>query len=143
MILRNLTLKQFQKQAQALARKYQGQPLSIGLIGPLGAGKTTFVKTFAKTLGGRRITSPTFVINHEHKIAQGKLFHLDFYRVSHNKHLPLLGLDEILNGQNTVLIEWVDKFPALVQACDLLIKIQINQDFTRNVSIERQNFRKN
>lgn len=41
----------------------------LALVGELGAGKTTFLRGFAKGLGlRRRITSPTFVIARRYKI---------------------------------------------------------------------------
>ena len=67
--------------------------LVIGLVGPLGAGKTQLVKGMAIGNGlddAREVTSPTFTLVHEYP---GKLplFHLDAYRLSKPEELVALG----------------------------------------------------
>jgi tRNA threonylcarbamoyladenosine biosynthesis protein TsaE len=58
--LKNLTLKQVESLAYTLARNFKGKNVILGLAGQLGAGKTTFAKSFAKTLGVNKVKSPTF-----------------------------------------------------------------------------------
>ncbi len=85
----------------------------IGLEGELGAGKTTFVKGFAKALGVKeRITSPTFVIMKRYELrgVYKLLYHIDAYRLKDEKELIQLGIEEIFsNPGNIVLIEWADR----------------------------------
>ncbi len=133
----NLSLPAFRQLGAKLAKQYQTRPVIIGLIGSLGAGKTTFVQAFAKALGIKKTKSPSFVVIHQYATRTLPVYHLDFYRLSTNKQLGALGLEEILNGQNIVLIEWVDKFPKLMKACNILIQIQVNPNQTRHVSIIR------
>lgn len=62
----------------------------VGLIGDLGAGKTTFAQGFAKGLGIRqKIASPTFVIlkNYKTQTTRHKLIHIDAYRLENEKEL--------------------------------------------------------
>lgn len=134
MTVKNLKLGQFIKLAQKIGQSVKNRPIIIGLIGPLGAGKTTFVKTLVKALGGRGAKSPSFVITHQYKARGRIIYHLDFYRLAQTKQLQVLGLDEILNGQHLVLIEWVDKFPKIKKVCDIIIKVKINKNGTRNLS---------
>ncbi len=82
----------------------------IGLIGPLGAGKTVFVRGLAAGLAVSdvAITSPTFVIMN---LYQGRLplCHLDLYRFD---ALPeTIGLNEYLDWEGVTAIEWADKMP--------------------------------
>jgi len=87
----------------------------IGLIGELGAGKTTFAKAFAKELGVKEtISSPTFVIEKIYKIKNKggftHLVHIDAYRLNEPEELISLGWKEIIeNPKNIILIEWADK----------------------------------
>lgn len=84
----------------------------IALHGDLGSGKTTFTQGLAKGLGIRkRIISPTFVIVRTYKLADSKNFyHIDLYRIEHEKDLESLGIEEILaNKDNIVAIEWPEK----------------------------------
>ncbi|MBL7058584.1 tRNA (adenosine(37)-N6)-threonylcarbamoyltransferase complex ATPase subunit type 1 TsaE [Patescibacteria group bacterium] len=100
-----------------LGNKNQGH--TIGLIGDLGAGKTTFVKSIAKCLGIKNnITSPTFVImkvydtpkNNINPTKINQFVHIDAYRLSTNNYLNSLGANEYIKDQNTLtIIEWADK----------------------------------
>jgi tRNA threonylcarbamoyladenosine biosynthesis protein TsaE len=86
--------------------------LVVGLIGPLGAGKTRFVKGFARGAGvpsEQLIASPTFVLIHEY---EGRLpvHHFDTYRLPDVDSFLRLGLDEYFFGPGVALVEWADRF---------------------------------
>lgn len=135
MTLDNLNLNQLNQVARQLAATLKSTPAVIGLAGPLGSGKTTFTKAFAAGLGIKRTKSPSFIIAHKYQSRSLILYHLDFYRLTSPKQLVNLGLDEILNRRQPVLIEWVDKFPKLMKDCDILIRFKINHDGTRTLQI--------
>lgn len=83
----------------------------IGLVGDLGAGKTTFTQGFLKKLGvKRRVISPTFLIIRSYPLLASRFtraFHIDCYRLKKPAELFALGLQEILNDpKHIVLIEW-------------------------------------
>jgi len=91
-----------------------GRAMIIGLSGNLGAGKTTFVRSFARSLGIRkRITSPTFLTLRRYALNSKNyknFFHVDAYRIEKAKELSVLGFKEIIqNPANIVVIEWVNK----------------------------------
>lgn len=87
----------------------------IALRGDLGSGKTTFVQGFAEGLGiTKKIISPTFIImrTYELKDHQTKKFfyHVDLYRIESIHDVEGLGLLEIMNDpDNIVVIEWPEK----------------------------------
>ena len=83
----------------------------VGLEGPLGVGKTTWIRGLAEGLGvdpGYGVTSPTFVYAH---IYPGKvpLHHLDFYRLETESRLYAAGLEELIGGEAVTVIEWYDR----------------------------------
>lgn len=85
----------------------------IGLIGELGAGKTTFTQGFAEGLGIEgRITSPTFTIVREYELKEGKNFyHVDLYRFPETADLEIdqIGLRDVFNDPKAIiLIEWAN-----------------------------------
>lgn len=90
----------------------------VGLVGDLGAGKTTFTQMLSKELGiTDRVTSPTFVImqSFSGQLLMNqkpvKLYHLDVYRLDDFKDLEGLGLSDFMGKENTVtVVEWADKF---------------------------------
>src|SRR3989344_2390081 len=112
--------KETEKAAGVLAKEIIRKALSkrsalvLGLEGELGAGKTTFVKGFAKALGVKsKISSPTFVLMKAYRLklkAYNNLCHIDAYRLKDHKDLARLGTREIFGStENIVLIEWSDR----------------------------------
>ena len=95
-----------------LARMMQGGEV-FSLEGPLGAGKTTFVKGLAEGLGCRsdEVSSPTFTLVHEYSGGRHPFVHLDLYRLESSEELAALGFDDLLDGRAIAAIEWGDKFP--------------------------------
>lgn len=85
----------------------------LSLEGPLGAGKTTFVKGLAEGLGCRasEVSSPTFTLVHEYPGGHFPVVHLDLYRLESAEELAALGFDDLLAGPTIAAIEWGDKFP--------------------------------
>jgi tRNA threonylcarbamoyladenosine biosynthesis protein TsaE len=81
------------------------------LIGNLGAGKTTLAKGMIEGLGAAQpdeVTSPTFTLIHEY--GNGHVYHIDLYRLDTKAEVETLGLDELLDREAVVLIEWGERF---------------------------------
>ena len=103
-------------------------PKLIVLRGELGAGKTTLVKGIAAALGAAEatdVTSPTFTLVHEYAGRKVRLYHLDLYRLETERELLTLGLDEMAEMPDAlVLVEWGEKFPSVVARADGEIAIE-------------------
>ena len=102
-------------------------PKLVVLRGELGAGKTTLVKGMAAALGAAdaaEVTSPTFTLVHEYQGRKVKLFHLDLYRLESEQELEGIGLWEMADAPDAlVLVEWGDKFASVVERADAEIAI--------------------
>ena len=93
------------------------------LIGNLGAGKTTLAKGIVSGLGAaavEEISSPTFTLIHEY----GRVYHIDLYRLDRAEDVATLGLDEIFDREAVVLIEWGERFPQLMPAERVEIRLR-------------------
>ena len=106
-----------QKLARDLVQTDQGR--IFGLVGELGAGKTTFVQAFLAALGAAGpFTSPSFLIMKRYPLAGGRYvnaFHIDCYRLATAAELLALNFNKIISdGRNVVLIEWADKVKNLL-----------------------------
>jgi tRNA threonylcarbamoyladenosine biosynthesis protein TsaE len=104
--------------AERIAETLMPAPRLVILRGDLGAGKTTLVKGIAATLGAadpEEVTSPTFTLVHEYQGRKLRLYHLDLYRLETERELATLGLEEMIESPDAlVLVEWGEKFPSVV-----------------------------
>jgi tRNA threonylcarbamoyladenosine biosynthesis protein TsaE len=108
------------------------------LIGNLGAGKTTLAKGIVSGLCGvdpDEVSSPTFTLIHE--FCEGRVYHIDLYRLDHPAEVATLGLDEIFDGDAVVLIEWGERFPQLMPADRLEIRLDSITDESRRISLKQ------
>jgi len=84
--------------------------LVIALSGDLGAGKTQFVRGFARGLGiPERVHSPTFTLVNEYAGGRLKLFHLDLYRLETPQQILSAGIEEFLQPDGVAVIEWAER----------------------------------
>jgi tRNA threonylcarbamoyladenosine biosynthesis protein TsaE len=104
--------------AERIAETLMPAPRLVVLRGDLGAGKTTLVKGIAAALGAadpEDVTSPTFTLVHEYQGTKLRLYHLDLYRLETERELATLGLEEMIEAPDAlVLVEWGEKFPSVV-----------------------------
>ena len=84
----------------------------LGLTGTLGAGKTAFVRGFARGLGCTgRAHSPTFALMHEYPGGRCRMFHLDLYRLQGPADVRTAGLEEYLvRPDGIALVEWIERW---------------------------------
>ena len=107
------SFEQTKRLGSSLGKLLQGGEI-IGLIGELGAGKTSFVRGVAEGLGVGKdgwIRSPTFTLVNEY---HGRLpvYHIDLYRIDRRADLEALNLREYLYAGGVSLIEWFERLPA-------------------------------
>jgi tRNA threonylcarbamoyladenosine biosynthesis protein TsaE len=120
--------------AERLAGGLDG-PVVIALDGPLGAGKTEFVKGLAEGLGcGEIPTSPTFAVAHEYTGGRLPLFHFDFYRLETSDEVRTSGFGECV-GEGVVAVEWAGRFPEWFPARVLRVGIDFGEGEARVVTI--------
>ena len=79
----------------------------VAMSGQMGSGKTTLVQAIVSKLGSdESVSSPTFGLVHEYNIPNGKLIHMDLYRLEQESELEQIGFDDYLSTGNLCLIEW-------------------------------------
>jgi tRNA threonylcarbamoyladenosine biosynthesis protein TsaE len=83
----------------------------VCLAGDLGSGKTTLAQGIARGWGCLDpVTSPTFVLINEYRRADSaRLYHFDAFRLGGVEEARALGLDELLEQEGPVLVEWPDR----------------------------------
>lgn len=116
--------------------------LVIGLNGPLGAGKTIFTKGIAEFLGiTETITSPTYSYIQEysferHKVA-GTLYHLDVWKIDSPEMAARLSIDELIQPNAVVAIEWMEQLSDTNIKPDVVITFEpIQNDAARSIKVQ-------
>jgi tRNA threonylcarbamoyl adenosine modification protein YjeE len=104
------------------------------LAGPLGAGKTTLTRGIGRGLSAQgAIQSPTFVLARTHRIPNGKLVHVDAYRLSSAMELDDLDIDF---ENSIVIVEWARDFLDGYSENFLTVEIdRTNEDDSRLVTL--------
>lgn len=95
---------------------FVGDKTIFALYGPMGVGKTTFVKAIASCLGVTDdVSSPTFAIVNEYETNKGEvLYHFDFYRVNKISEALDFGYEEYFFSGRRCFIEWPEKIDELL-----------------------------
>ena len=108
-------------------------PALISLEGPLGAGKTCFVKGLAMAFGinPENVSSPTFSLVHEYTKGNRALAHLDLYLLDSPGELEALGLEDILAEHDITAIEWGDKFLSSLPPATIRLVFSLEDDARR------------
>ena len=105
------------------------------LSGPLGAGKTAFVRGLARGLGidPGEVSSPTFTLVHEYRGGRLRLFHADLYRLG-TAAAEDLGLDELGVRDGVLAIEWPDRLGHAFRGA-IEVRIAVVDETTRQITV--------
>lgn len=108
----------------------------VVLGGPLGAGKTRFVKGLAAGLGcDDSVSSPSYAIVHEYVGTKGSVYHFDFYRLETPEELDVIGLADYLET-GICLIEWGEKFRETLPTAHWEVQLEAMSDGSRCIRIQ-------
>lgn len=131
-ILHTSCARQTQELAQCFAKQLKGGEI-IFLRGPIGAGKTVFVKGIAAALGLKSSpTSASFSLMKRYASRTKTLFHIDLFRLNKDEVFNL-GFEEMLEDENAIILaEWPDPL------ADMLPQDRLEMEFILRGGDERQ-----
>ncbi len=118
--------------------------LLVGLEGPLGAGKTTWVRGMLEGLGHRgRVPSPTYTLLEHYELGDVTLVHVDLYRLPEDQaparqalELEAIGVNDWLDRPDAwLLVEWPGRSQQLTARCDVLVEFEITGAAGRRISV--------
>ncbi len=85
----------------------------VALDGELGTGKTAFTRGVAAGAGARDpVRSPSFTLVNRYEGGRVPIVHVDAYRLAGPEELVALGIEDVLDPQAAVLIEWAGRVAA-------------------------------
>ncbi len=101
--------------------------ITIGLTGTLGAGKTRLVQTIAARLGidEKTVVSPTFSLVHSYA-GRMNVVHIDAFRIKDADEFLELGVDEYIESEAVVVIEWAERFADCLPPDVVWIRIELD-----------------
>ena len=118
----------------SLARSLYKIPVTIGLSGALGSGKTAFMRGFLRALGVTQpITSPTYALEQRYGTPQGEVVHIDLYRLEHDEAMRLLLATDHHEGIRC--IEWPERAGERLRA-ELRVTIEETGRDQRTIAFE-------
>jgi tRNA threonylcarbamoyl adenosine modification protein YjeE len=90
-------------------------PLFLALRGPLGAGKSVLARAVARGAGVEgSIPSPTFNLLFRYDGVTADVVHMDLYRIHDPEELKELGWEELVCGEEIVIVEWPERAGGLL-----------------------------
>ncbi len=131
------SLKDLQGAALEFTRMVKGKR-TFAFYGPMGSGKTTFIKAICKSLGATGlVTSPTFSLVNEYPTESGEvIYHFDLYRINNVSELYDLGYEEYFYSDNYIFIEWAEKAGTLLPEPVTKVFIDELSTGSRRVTVE-------
>jgi len=108
----------------------------IALVGPLGAGKTTWTQGFARGLdlpAGRSVRSPSFTLCNEYP-CRIPVLHYDLYRLNSAEEADDIGFREQVGQRAIAVVEWADRFPELIPSHALWVLLE-HEEGARRVTL--------
>lgn len=110
------------------------QHIVITLQGPLGAGKTTFVRGFLRACGiSGPIKSPTYTLVEPYQAGGRQFYHFDLYRLEDPEALEMLGFRDYLTGDSICLIEWPEQAGGALPPAAIEVRLAFAGDGRRAV----------
>lgn len=109
---------------------------TLGLIGDLGVGKTTFAKRICKYFGiTENVKSPTFTYLIEYTSGKKPVYHFDAYRIINSEEIYEIGFEDYIREDGVVIVEWANNIIDEMPEDTLYVEISHNDESTREVSV--------
>lgn len=128
------TIKQLDQVAKQIISTVPSKCLAF--YAPMGAGKTTLIKALIAQLGGLdEVSSPTFGLVNEYQDTKGQVlaYHFDFYRLNDEMEAMDMGMEDYLDSDVWIFMEWPEKIPNLIPIDTVAITIEILSPTERRI----------
>jgi len=134
-IFKSKNVKDTEKLAEKIAKKLKGGEI-IFLNGPIGAGKTVFVKAVCRQLGIKASPiSASFSLMKKYVSKKHTVYHIDLFRLD-EAEIFNLGLEEILEDEKAIILaEWPSAAKNFFPKNRLNITIDLEKENNRKIEI--------
>ena len=98
--------------------------------GPMGAGKTTFIRALCQQLGvdAEEANSPSFSIINEYRsdTTAELIYHFDLYRLESVDDALEIGVEDYFDSGALCLLEWPERIEPLLPADTVVVEISVD-----------------
>ena len=131
-----VTLKNIQSVAKKIWQQFQGKKV-FAFHGYLGAGKTTLIHALCEARQvSSPVGSPTFSIINEYISPDGKIFHIDLYRLKDEEEAIRAGVEDCLYSGEICLVEWPERAAGIFSSDTIHLFIDTVDRDTRKIHTE-------
>jgi len=104
--------------------------------GDMAVGKTRFIRALSALKNvNETVSSPTFSIINEYSYPDGKLYHLDLYRLKDEQEAIRAGVEDCLYSGAICLVEWPDRAPGIFPDQTLEVFLDLQDENTRKIRV--------
>ena len=131
------TTAELEKAAKEFIKMTRGHK-KFAFYGPMGSGKTTFIKALCHAMGAKDVvTSPSFALINEYRSGCDDLyFHFDLYRINSVEEVYDLGYEEYFYGDGYCFVEWPEKAEMLLPVDTVKVHLEEAGENIRLVHID-------
>jgi tRNA threonylcarbamoyladenosine biosynthesis protein TsaE len=130
-----LRLEDMEAAARMWWKQYP-QPAVFAFDGEMGAGKTTFIHALCAARGVTdTVGSPTFSIINEYRYPDGKIYHIDLYRLKDEEEALRAGVEDVLYSGDICLVEWPSRARGIFPPGTIEVRIDVIDPQTRKITI--------
>ncbi|MGM9862561.1 MAG: tRNA (adenosine(37)-N6)-threonylcarbamoyltransferase complex ATPase subunit type 1 TsaE [Muribaculaceae bacterium] len=117
-----------------------GDETVYAFYGEMGAGKTTFIRELAKSLGvtDEDVNSPSFSIINEYRsdTTAELIYHFDLYRLESLDEAFDIGVEDYFDSGAVCLIEWPERIEDILPDDTVTVHITELADGSRQIDIK-------
>jgi tRNA threonylcarbamoyladenosine biosynthesis protein TsaE len=120
------TLENLSETAETFGNLFKNYRV-FAFFGPMGVGKTTFIKALCESVGVKdSVSSPTYSIINEYRFPDGKIYHMDLYRIKDEEEAAQTGVEDCLYSGEICLVEWPERAAQLFP--DNTVRIEMDRE---------------